>query len=48
MIKQGSWLTESHMRFDSDKNEYGAKDKSDRIKKERKNKHKIIRDALDD
>jgi hypothetical protein len=47
MIKQGSHLTESHMWFESDKNEHTAKDKSDRIKKERKNNHKIIRDELD-
>lgn len=48
MIKQGSWLTESHMWFTSDKNEYAAKDKSDKVKKARKNKRRIIRDALDD
>ncbi|MBC8753860.1 hypothetical protein H2O64_04210 [Kordia sp. YSTF-M3] len=47
MIKQGSRLTESHIWFESDKNEHAAKDKSDRIKKERKNSHKIIRDELE-
>lgn len=47
MIKQGSWLTESHMSFTSDKSQYAAKDKSQRIKKERRDKHKIIRDELD-
>jgi hypothetical protein len=47
MIKQGSRLTESHMWFESDKNEHAAKEKSDRIKKERKNNHKIIRDELE-
>jgi hypothetical protein len=46
MIKQDSWLAERHMWFQSDKNEYAAKDKSERVKKQRKNKHKIIRDEL--
>lgn len=48
MIKQGSRFTESHMWFESDKNEYSAKEKSERVKKQRKNKSQIIRDALDD
>lgn len=48
MIRQGSRLTESYMCFASDKNEYAAKSKSERIKKQRKNKSKIIRDELDD
>jgi len=48
MIKQGSRLTESHIWFESDKNEYAAKSKSERIKKQRKNKNRIIRDELDD
>ena len=47
MIKQGSWLTESHMWFESDKNEYAAIYKSKRVKKQRKNKHIIIRDELE-
>lgn len=34
MIRQGSWLTESNMHFDSDKNKYAVKDKSDRRKAE--------------
>ena len=46
MIKQGSWLTESHMWFESDKNQHAPKDKSERIKKQRKNKYRIIRDEL--
>lgn len=48
MIKQGSFLTESSIHFNSDKNEYAAKDKSERIKKQRKNKNKIIKDELND
>lgn len=48
MIKQGSFLTESSMHFNSDKNEYAAKDKSERIKKQRKNKNQIIKDELND
>lgn len=47
MIKQGSRLTESHMWFESDKSEHAAKEKSDRVKKQRKNNHKIIRDELE-
>ena len=37
MIKQGSFIAESHVRFDSDKNKYAAKSKSLRLKKEKKN-----------
>ncbi|PIA80329.1 hypothetical protein BFR04_16825 [Gaetbulibacter sp. 4G1] len=48
MIKQGSKFTENFMHFDSDKNSYDAKNKSVRIKKQRKNKTKIIRDELED
>jgi len=48
MIKQGTFFTESSMHFKSDKNSYAAKTKSKRIKKERKNKHRIIRDEFDD
>jgi hypothetical protein len=48
MVKQNSWLKESHIHFETDKNEYAAKGKSEHVKKERKNKHRIIRDALDD
>lgn len=48
MIKQGSFLTEDTMHFNSDKNEYAAKDKSERIKKQRKNKNQIIKDELND
>ena len=48
MIKKGSYLAESIMHFDSDKNSYAAKEKSKRIKKERKNKKQIIKDELND
>ena len=48
MIKKGSRLQEGHMWFQSDKDEYVAKEKSLRIKKERKEQHKIIREDLDD
>lgn len=48
MIRQGSMFTEDYMCFDSDKNRYAAKDKSERRKKDRKNGLKIIKDQLDD
>ncbi|WP_179346016.1 hypothetical protein [Winogradskyella ursingii] len=47
MIKQGSGLTENHMWFKEDKNQYVAKDKSARNKIQRKNIRHIIRDELD-
>tara|TARA_R110000787_G_scaffold25308_4_gene71145 strand:- start:1015 stop:1557 length:543 start_codon:yes stop_codon:yes gene_type:complete len=47
MIRQGSPFTEDHMWFTSDKNETSGKNKSSKIKKERKNKHKIIRDEFE-
>jgi hypothetical protein len=42
MIRQGSWLAESSMHFDSDKNKYQQKIKSDRRKLDRKNERQII------
>jgi hypothetical protein len=48
MIKQGYGLAESQMHFKSDKKETAGKDKAARLKKERKIKHGIIRDELDD
>ena len=48
MIKQGSGLAESSMHFNSDKNAYAGKQKSERFKKQRKNKNQIIRDEFDD
>lgn len=47
MIRQGSWLMENHMHFDSDKNKYAAKDKSDRLKSDRKKEKQIIREELE-
>ncbi|QRR04036.1 hypothetical protein HWI92_03910 [Dyadobacter sandarakinus] len=43
MIRQGSTISEAHMTFNSDKNKYAAKDKSDRRKTDRKNEKEIIR-----
>jgi len=48
MIRQGSWYAEGHMSFHSDKDSHSAKMKSEQIKKQRKNKYKIIRNELDD
>lgn len=48
MVKQNSWLKEIHIHFESDRGKYAAKDKSKQIKKERKNKYRIIKNALDD
>tara|TARA_R110001632_G_scaffold140060_1_gene255966 strand:- start:70215 stop:70757 length:543 start_codon:yes stop_codon:yes gene_type:complete len=48
MIKQGSGLAESSIHFRSDKNADAAKLKSNRIKKERRNKNQIIKDNLDE
>lgn len=42
MIKQGSWLIESNMHFDSDKNKYLQKIKSENRKADRKNEGNII------
>ncbi|WP_299210691.1 hypothetical protein [uncultured Dokdonia sp.] len=47
MVKKDSYFAENQMCFTSDKNEYAAKEKSLKIKKQRKTKHKIIRDDLD-
>lgn len=47
MVKLGSAFAECEMWFKSDKKRNGAKQKSKRIKKARKNKHQIIKDALD-
>ena len=42
MIRQGSWLAESNMHFDSDKNKYQQKLKSDKRKSDRKRERQII------
>jgi hypothetical protein len=47
MIKQGSWLMESNMHFDSDKRKYSAKSKSDKRKAERKREKQIIGKELE-
>jgi hypothetical protein len=47
MIKQGSSLAEGNMHFDSDKNKYAAKDKSDKRKSDRKQERQIIRKELE-
>jgi hypothetical protein len=46
MIKQGSWLVESNMHFDSDQNKYQQKIKSDRYKSDRKKEKQIINREL--
>lgn len=47
MIRQGSWLMESNMLFDSDKNKYQQKLKSERRKIDRKNSKQIINRELE-
>lgn len=42
MVRQGSWLKESNMHFDIDKNKYQQKMKSKRRKAERKSAKRII------
>ena len=46
MIRKGSPISEGHMQFNSDKNKYAAKDKSDRRKTDRKNEKQIIRTII--
>jgi hypothetical protein len=48
MMKQGSYLAESGMHFNSDRNKVSNKKKSERMKKQRKNKHRIIREDFDE
>jgi hypothetical protein len=47
MIRQGSFFAEGHMQFDSDKNDYAAKSKSQQRKKDRKNSQQIIKKEID-
>ena len=47
MIRQGSWLKESNMHFDSDKNQYTAKVKSEKLKADRKNEKRLIEKELE-
>jgi hypothetical protein len=46
MIRQGSNLAEGHIHFDSDKNQYAGWIKSERRRKERKNKQQIIQTTI--
>lgn len=43
MIKEGSWMAECHMRFDSDSHQYPKQVKSERRKTDRKNEQRIIK-----
>ena len=46
MIEQGSFFVEKEMCFDSDKNKYSAKLKSERSKKDRKKEKQIINSII--
>ena len=48
MVKQGSFLCEAQMRFESDKNKFNAKEKSNRVKRQRKQQRRIIQDEWSD
>lgn len=48
MISQGSPLAESNMHFDSDRNKYSARNKSDRLKADRKEMRQKINRLLGD
>ena len=47
MVRQGSWLAEGHMWFNSDKGSYSKKERSEQRKKDRKSASKIISDQLE-
>jgi hypothetical protein len=47
MIRQGSWLMESNMHFDSDKNRNATKNRSARRKSDRKREKQIIGKELE-
>lgn len=47
MIRQGSWLAESNIHFEGDKNKYQQKLKSDKRKSDRKNERQIIKGEFD-
>lgn len=47
MIRQGSWLSEGNMHFDSDRSKYNQKIKSERRKSDRKNERQIINREFD-
>jgi hypothetical protein len=47
MIKQGSWLAERHMYFQTDQhNKYSILSKAERYRKERKTNHRLIQKEL--
>jgi hypothetical protein len=48
MVRQGSILCETEIRFDGDKSRVSGLIKSERIKKERKNRRQIIEEELED
>jgi hypothetical protein len=48
MVKQGGFLCEQQMRFDSDKNPVSARLKSERLKRDRKNRKAIIDENLEE
>jgi hypothetical protein len=48
MVRQGSILCEQQMRFDSDKNAWQAQLKSERLKRDRKNRKAIIDGNLEE
>jgi hypothetical protein len=48
MVKQGSFFCENQMRFDTDKNAWEAQLKSERLKKNRKNRKAIIDENLEE
>jgi hypothetical protein len=48
MVKQGSFLCEQQIRFDSDKNAWAAQLKSERLKRDRKNRKAIINENLEE
>lgn len=47
MVRQDSWFAEFHMYFDCDKNQWEAKRKSEALKKQRRESHKIIQKELE-
>jgi hypothetical protein len=47
MIRQDSSISQGHMHFNSDKNKYAAKEKSERRKTDRKNEKQIIRRIIE-
>ncbi len=48
MVKQGSFFCENQMRFDSDKHTYSAQLKSERLKKDKRNRKAIIDENLEE